>query len=584
MFLKQLTRKKDGKDHSYWALVESVRTERGPRHRVVSYLGELKPLEQNRWARLAQEGLSAARQGRLFEDPTGPADYVTIDLKGLRISRIREFGRAWMAAHVWHLLGLGEFFTERLPAGREEIPWGIVAEILTLGRFCAPGSELAIEERWYRQTAMEDLVGVPVEKVNTDRLYRALDQLLPLKGALEHHLKERLGTIFDVKFDVLLYDVTSTFFEGKAEQNEQAKRGHSRDQRYDCKQVCLALVVSQEGLPLAYEVFDGNRTDVTTVEEIVEAVEKKYGQAQRIWVMDRGMVSEDNLEYLRKRGGHYLVGTPKQSLRRYEQDLLGKDWVEVQPGVEVKTVATPEGEETMLLCRSRDRAKKDHAIYERFAQRIEEKLKQLQKSVASGRKRDQLAVAERIGAIKEQNTRAAKSFQIELKHIDGRLTLEWSKRQDICEWAALSEGCYLLRTNLKGWEPAKLWRTYIQLTEAEAAFRTLKSDLSIRPIWHQKTERVQAHILVCFLAYVMWKTLGQWMKQVGLGTNPRTLLNELDTLKCVDVTLPTKDGRSLRLCCVSDPEPRLAELLDRLQLVPPKRIRPPGLDEIRPVM
>jgi transposase len=580
MFLKRLTRNKDGKRHTYWALVESIRTDRGPRHRIVSYLGELKQTEQNRWAKLAQEGVRHARQRELFEDPSGTPDYVTIDLKKLKITRVRDFGRPWMGMNLWHLLGLGTFFQEVLPEGREEISWSVMAEILTLARLCEPGSELAIEERWYRQTAMEDLVGVPADKVNTDRLYRALDEILPHKGKLEKHLKERMGTLFDVKFDVLLYDVTSTFFEGKAEGNAQAQRGHSRDQRYDCKQVCLALVVTQEGIPLAYEVFDGNRTDVTTVEDIVEAVEEKYGSAQRIWVMDRGMVSEDNLDFLQERNGSYLVGTPKQSLRRFEQHLVEKDWVEVQPGVDVKTVPSPEGNETYLLCRSRDRERKDHAIYERFFKRIEKKLTKLAESVAKGRMKKPSQIERRIGDLLGKNSRAAKSFEVELKNEDGQLRLEWHVRKDWEEWAKLSEGCYLLRTNLVGWDPARLWKTYIQLTDAEAAFRTLKSDLGIRPIWHQKQNRVQAHILVCFLGYVLWKTLGQWMQRLGLGTNPRTLLKELEALKAVDVLLHTQEGQEVRLSCIAEPEPPLADLLARLGMVPPKRLRPAGLDQI----
>jgi transposase len=578
MFLKRLTRKKDGKRHTYWALVESVRTERGPRHRIVSYLGELKGTEQDRWARLAREGAGGATQPGLFESET--PEYVSVDLKKIRVERAREFGRPWIGQLLWNLLGLRTFFDEILPEGREEIRWGVIAEILTLGRFCAPGSELSIEERWYPKSALEDLVGVAAEKINTDRLYRALDEILPHKKALEQHLKSRLGTLFDLKFEVLLYDVTSTFFEGKAEDNPQAQRGHSRDQRYDCKQVCLALVVTPDGIPVAYEVFDGNRTDVTTVEDIVEAVEIKYGRLGRIWVMDRGMVSEENLEFLKERGGHYLVGTSKQSLRRYEQHLVGKDWREVQPGVEVKSVPSPDGEETYLLCRSRDRQKKDHAIYERFYKRIEAKLEKLKDSVAAGRIRDAARIERKIGALLEKNSRAARSFQVELKEVEGRLSLEWHVRKEWEEWAKLSEGCYLLRTNLRGWEPEKLWTTYIQLTEAEAAFRALKSDLSIRPIWHQTQNRVQAHILVCFLAYVLWQTLKQWMKRSGLGTNPRVLLDELDRLKAVDVVLQTQEGREIRLGLITEPEEPLATLLAQLQVKPPRRLRPRGLDEI----
>jgi transposase len=577
MFLKRLNRRKNGKAHTYWALMESVRTARGPRHRLVSYLGELEKTQQNRWARLAQEGVAASHQGALFQENPEDPSYLTVDMRSLKVRRVREFGRAWLGVHLWHLLGLESFCDSVLEPGREEIPWGIMAQILTLGRFCSPGSERAIEQVWYPQSAMEDLVGVPSAKVNTDRLYRALDQLLPHKQELEKHLKERLGHLFGVKFDVLLYDVTSTFFEGQAPKNPQALRGHSRDQRSDCKQVCLALVVTQEGLPLAYEVFDGNRADVTTVEDMVHAVENKYGRADRIWVMDRGMVSEENLEFIRQRGGHYLVGTPRQSLRRFQHHLLDQDWVQVQHGVQVKTVPAPDGQETFVLCRSQDRADKEKAIYDLFVQRLQKSLQKLKDAVALGRLKDKSRIERRVGALLHKYSRAARSFHVQLTSSDNGLSLDCSVRQDWADWARLSQGCYLLRTNLKEQDPKKLWPMYIQLTDAEAAFRTLKSDLDLRPIGHQKQDRVQAHILVCFLAFVLWKTLQQWMLRVGLGSSPRPLLQELDSLKAVDVSIHTADGNILNLACVSQPQLHLQALLAKLQLHPPERLRPPGL-------
>jgi transposase len=444
--------------------------------------------------------------------------------------------------------------------------------VLVLGRLMDASSELHLAEHGYEASALAEILGVPAAKVNEDRLYRALDQLLPHKRALEKHLKEKLGELFQLDYDLLLYDVTSTYFEGEAAGNRQAQRGYSRDHRPDCKQVNIALVVSRGGLPLGYEVFAGNRNDVTTVEEIVEAMEKQYGKANRIWVMDRGMVAADNVEFLKQGGRRYILGTAKGMLRKFEQQLLASDWSEVHEGLEVKLCPAPDGDEVFILCRSAQRREKEQAMHERFERRIEQKLEALEESCRK-RKQNPLLVAQRVGKLMGQNTRAAGLFQVGIEPDEqGRARLQWSKRREWRDWARLSEGCYLLRSNVTDWTGEELWRAYIQLTEAEAAFRLHKSDLVMRPIWHQKEHRVQAHILVCFLAYVLWKTMGRLCREAGLGDEPRKVFTELQQICLVDVVLPTRNGPTIRKRCVSRPAEHQAILLQRLRLELPTSI------------
>jgi transposase len=601
MFLRRCERSKNGKKHTYWALVESIRTACGSRQRVVAYLGELKSGERNGWAQLGRQRLRPRErpQPSLFDPPPfdEPQDDepVLVKLKGIRFERLRDFGDVWLALGLWRLLELDTLLAKVMEAGREEVPWPMVAAILTSARFCEPASELHIETTWYRRTALEDLVGVAVEQVHTDRLYAGLDRLLPHKETIEKHLKDRLGNLFDLHFDLLLYDVTSTYFEGECAANPQAQRGYSRDSRPDCKQVCIGLVVTEEGMPLGYEVFAGNRNDSKTVEEIVAAMEAKYGRAQRIWVMDRGMVSEANLRFLRKRQGQYIVGTPKAQLRQVERHLTERDWHEVQPGVEVKLLPGPLGEEKFVLARSADRRAKEQAMHERFVMRIQTGLEKLQAAAEAGRLRDAGEAHRRWGRLQAQHWRASGAFDVTIQelpkphgmphgmpHGKARLQITWTKNHRWQEWKLLSEGCYLLRTNLTETDPATLWKRYIQLTDAEWAFRITKDELRIRPIWHQHEERVQAHILVCFLAYVLWKTLAQWMKHSGLGDAPRTLLAELAKLKSGDVVLPAQDKtghqRTIRLRCVAEPDAAQKVLLARLGLTLPRRLR--RLDEV----
>ncbi len=567
MYIRKTTIYKDGKTHYYWALVESYRTERGPRQRVVTWLGEMDEAGRLGVERVA-EGAPGFQQN-LFN--RSEPEWVEIDVNRVRVEHVVDFGGPWLGLELMHCLGLDQFFLEHVLGGREEIPWAIMTEVLVLCRLCHPSSELHIAEHFFEQTALADLLGIPSEKINEDRLYRALDQVLPYKEALEQHLKERAGSLFKLEYDLFLYDVTSTYFEGEARINPLAQRGYSRDHRGDCKQICIGLVVSREGFPLGYELFAGNRTDVTTVEEIIELMEGRYGKANRIWVMDRGMVSEENMGLLTKEDRRYILGTQRGQLKKYEGELLKTDWQEVQSGLEVKRVDSPDGKEVFILCRSRDRAEKEKAIHDRFEQRIEEALIRMAKSCE--KRRYQVNVIERrMGRLLERNSRAAGLFDVRVeKGETGGAKIIWTKREQWRQWSRLSEGCYMLRSNIGDWTPEELWRAYIQLTEAEEAFRIHKSDLSIRPIWHQKEERVRAHILVCFLAYVLWKTLGRLCHQAGLGDEPRKVFQELSQIKLTDVILPTRNGKQIKLRCVETPSRHQMILLQRLKLNLPRR-------------
>jgi len=547
--------------------MESVRTERGPRSRVVAYLGAM-PAGGRRGVAAAAHGHRPVQQGLFEED----SSWVEVDTSRVRVERLRSFGGPWLGRELLRQVGLDEFFAETLRGGREAIPWSVMAQVLVLSRVCEPSSELHIAEHFYGHSAMEDLLGIPAEKVSDDRLYRALDKLLPHKEALERHLKERLGTLFDLEYDLLLYDVTSTYFEGEAAKNPLAQRGYSRDGRGDCKQVCIGLVVSRSGMPLGYEVFAGNRHDSTTLEEIVETMEGRYGRSNRIWVMDRGMVSEEHIEFLQRHGRRYLVGTPKSALKKFECELLSQGWETVREGLEVKKCPSPDGQETFILCRSADRREKEKSMHERFAQRIREGLEKIAKSCA-GKRQEPLLIAQRVGRLKGLNSRAAGLFHVTIgTRADGGATVRWKEVEEWRAWSELSEGCYLLRSNVAEWSAEDLWRTYIQLTEAEAAFRIHKSDLRIRPIWHQIPGRVQAHILVCFLAYVLWKTLAQLCRQAGLGDEPRKVFDELKRISLVDVVIPTKTGVEIRKRCVTQPDEHQVILLQLLGLHLPQRL------------
>lgn len=583
MFLRKNRKRFEGEVYEYWTLCESVRTERGPRQRVVASLGKFtdEDLEAG-WddieALLDGRGPSA-RQGRLFGgDRTDERSWELADLQNLRVERVREFGSVFLALALWRRLGLHDLLTELIKPGREEIAWADVIAVLSVGRFCGQASELGIAEDWYGRTALEELSGIPVAAVNDDRLYRALDKLAEHKDRLCGHLMERYRQWFGVRFEFLLYDVTSTYFEGLALKNEKAARGYSRDNRSDCKQVCIGLVCTPEGLPLNYEVFAGNRADVTTVEEVVRKMEERFGHAERVWVMDRGMVSEANITFLRQRKALYIVGTPKSRLRHYEAQLAEKEnWTDVENGVEARLVEHPDGDgaERYVLCRSSARGAKERAMLERQMERLTQEMLKIDRSLQTRAQEDIDKVGRRIGRWLGRYPSAARLLNVELIK-DPRqracgLRLFCPLRQG--GHPLLSKGAYLLRTNCTESDPAKLWHWYIQLTQAEAAFRTAKSDLGLRPIYHHKTDRVEAHLLVCFLSLAMWRSLEMWMQSKTLGTSARKLIASIATIRSMDVVVPVKRGErlvELHLRTVAKPDKDVALLLAHLGLNLPK--------------
>ena len=583
MYLRHTTRRKDGKVHVYWQLVRSVRRGRKVVQETVAQLGELDAEGRARATLLARQITGRgdeARQASLFDSETAH-ETVKVRLGAVRLERSRSFGSVWLGLKLWQALKLDELLSELMPAGREVVRWADVVAILVIGRLCEPSSELHVAERWYRTTALEDLLGVGSEMIYDERLYRSLDRLLPHKEAIEAHLVKRFGELFELDYDLLLYDVTSTYFEGVADP-EIAKRGYSRDHRPDCVQVNIALVVTREGMPLGYEIFPGNTVDVTTVEEIVSSMEARFGKANRVWVMDRGMASEDNLAWLNETGRRYVIGTPKAELKRWLKQIEDTtDWRHIRDDVEVKICAGPDTTESFLLVRSVSRIDKERAMHERFKARIEAGLESLERRIAKSTKAlDRGAIERQIGRLLERNSRAAGAFSISVldddEHPSG-IRLRRGYRADWAEWAHLTEGVYILRTNIAEWTDEALWQTYIQLTEAEAAFRVHKSELAMRPIWHHKAERIKAHILICFIAYALWKTLQQWQARAGLGHSPKTVLEELSRIHAADVVLPLADQskRELRIRCVVRPEREQQVLLDHLGLQPPQRLNPP---------
>jgi transposase len=576
MYLRHTTRKKDGKVHRYWSLVRSVRVGGRVIQQTVTHLGELDEHGRVEARALARHLIGAPEEAQLFDE--GSRDVaVPVRLKGIRIERSRRFGDVYLALALWRGMGLEAVCKRLLPAGQERIAWSKMAAILVAARFCEPSSELHIAEDWYRRTALCDLLQLGDEAVNKDRLYRGLDHLLAHKAAIEAHLSKRCGELFAIQNEVLLYDVTSTYFEGQAEANPQARRGYSRDHRPDCKQVCIALVVTFDGFPLGYEVFAGNTHDSKTLQTIVNTMEARHGMVGRVWIADRGMASAANLAWLRQTGRRYIIGAPKSELKTFGAELARPDgWRTVQDGVEVKLARHPETGETAILCRSADRRSKEQAMHDKFSRRITAALERLAARIARSKKRlDPAPVNRQIGRILQQNQRAAARFAIALEPdpcpASFRLSVTCNDAFD--DWAALSEGAYLLRSNITDWSDQQLWKAYIQLTQAEAAFRIQKDQLNVRPIWHQREDRVQAHILVCFLAFVLWKCLEMWQSRASLGNSPRTILEELARIQSHDVVLPTATHGQIRLRCVTQPDPAQAALLNRLGIVLPKRMR-----------
>ena len=588
MYLRHTTRRKDGKTHVYWQLVRSVRHGRKVVQETVAQLGELDADGRARATRLAREITgrgSESSQGNLF-DSRAPVEAIEVQLDAVRLECSRSFGAVWLGWTLWRALNLDELLGALLPRGREAVAWADVIAILVIGRLCEPSSELHVAEQWYRTTALEDLLGVTPESIYDERLYRSLDRLLPHKEAIEALLVQRFGELFDLDYDLLLYDVTSTYFEGVSDP-EIAKRGYSRDHRPDCVQVNIALVVTREGMPLGYEIFPGNTTDVTTVQKIVAGMEARFGKANRVWVMDRGMVSQENVAWLNETGRRYVIGTPKAELKRWAKQIEDSaTWRRIRDDVEVKLCRGPKSTETFLLCRSAARVEKERAMHDRFKVHIETALASLERRIEKAKKPlDRGAIERQIGRLLGRNSRAAGAFSISITedatHPSG-IKMTHSYRPEWSDWARLTEGVYILRTNVTEWTDEVLWQTYIQLTEAEAAFRIHKSDLAIRPIWHHKQERIKAHILICFIAYALWKTLQQWQSKAGLGHAPRTILTEFSRIHAADIVLPLAETtlRELRIRCVVRPDKAQAILLERLGLALPQRLKMPAMTEM----
>ena len=577
MYLRHMIRKKDGKVHRYWCLVRSVRVGRRVIQQTVAHLGELDEQGQIQARALARRLIDTPEQAGLFADGNEHLT-VPVRLKGIRVERSRQFGDVYLALALWRGTGLAQLCNELLPAGKERVAWEKIASVLVAARLCEPSSELHIAEDWYRRTALCDLLQLGDAEVNKDRLYRGLDHLLKHKAAIEGHLSRRAGELFAIENEVLLYDVTSTYFEGEAEANPLAQRGYSRDHRPDCKQVLIALIVTFDGFPLGYEVFAGNTHDSQTVQTIVTTMEARHGVVGRVWIADRGMASRENLAWLRQTGRRYIIGAPKSELKKFAGALADTaSWREVREGIEVKLTRCPDTGETVILCRSAERRSKEQAMHDKFSRRIQVALERLAARITRSKRRlDREQVNRQIGRILQQNQRAAQRFNVRLAD-DGsgpagfRLEIEVNASFD--DWAALSEGAYLLRSNISDWRDEQLWKAYIQLTQAEAAFRIQKDQLKVRPVWHQRGNRVEAHILVCFLAFVLWKTLEMWQSRAGLGNSPRIILEELARIQSHDVVLPAATLGQIRLRCVTQPDAAQAALLDRLGITLPKRMR-----------
>jgi transposase len=593
MFLRPHSRNKDGKDHTYWSLVETVRTPDGPRQKTLCYLGELNSSAQARWLRTVEvfNDQGEARQLKLFPSHLAPAEddpqVARVLLDKVRLERTRTFGSCFLGLELWKRLELDRFFQQSVDREPADVPWSRVAALLAINRLCAPGSELAIEQRWYPSTALDDLLEIEEGKINDTRLYRCLDRILPHKTKLERHLKERYGALFGAEFDVLLYDLTSTYVEGAAEKNPMVRRGYSRDHRPDCEQLVIALIVNNEGFPFSYETFDGNRTDVSTMETILRMVERKYGKARRIWVFDRGIVSEENLAAIRQRAGQYLTGTPRSQMKRFEAELLKEDWTRVRPEVEVKKVAIPQGEETYILCRTAGRKEKEKAIRNRFSNSMETALQGLEKAIVTGRLKDRNKMERRLGKIQARHPQVNDLYDLDLRDTAEGVRLFWHMKEDRKNWRESREGAYLLRTNLKADTAEELWSKYMQLTEAEASFRALKSELSVRPLFHQLEPRVKAHVMVAFLGYALWVTLKHLLKRRPIMVpqpsasgvdnaqlmSPMRAIALLSTLQSADIVLPTTDGRQIRLRRITEPTAEQKSLLRQLGISLPEHLQ-----------
>ena len=589
MYLRCHNRRKNGKPHRYWSVVESRRLADGKTaQRQVLYLGEINDSQREAWRKTLEvfdEDRNEYQELSLFpaDRPLPPEEVnaISVVLSELRLVRPRSFGDCWLGCRLWEELGLGRFWEEKLGSERGDVPWSKVLQLLVVNRLCKPGSEFAVHREWFLGSAMDSLLGTGYAVAEKDRLYRCLDHILEHKEDLCRFLVERWRTLFDAKFDVLLYDLTSTYFEGKCQANPKAKHGYNRDGRPDCRQVVIALVVTTDGLPLAYEVLAGNTADKTTLKAFVAKIEGLYGKMRRVWVMDRGIPTEESLEEMRREGIAYLVGTPKSLLNRLEQDLVDRPWEAVHEGMRVKLLER-EGE-LYVLAQSEDRRKKENAIRRRKLKTLIHGLNRLKRRHPS---RDRLL--EQVAILRKEAGRVASFVEIRKPRVDEPVNREtFVCRLDRTAWKRTidRDGSYILRGSIP-WEdwPREmekqapvLWHWYMQLVQVEEAFKTLKGDLSLRPIFHQVEQRVEAHILVAFLGYCLHVTLRMKLQVHAPGLTPRAVLQSLAGIQMVDVHIPTTDGRLLVLPRHTEPGPQQEMILQKLNLTlppqPPPRIR-----------
>jgi transposase len=599
MFLRRYQRSKDGKTHTYYALVESVRTESGPRQHTIAYLGELNHDQERRWQRTVvfHNRQGEDRQLRLFPDdedvvlPDDP-DVVQIRLKSVGWTNPRRFGDVWLALWLWKFLHLDEIVDRHVPLEKETIRPADIVAIEVINRLCAPCSEYALAEHWYRSTGLEDLLGVPDRAVTKDRLYRTLDRLLKAQEVIENDLKAQLGTLFQLDYELLLYDLTSTYFEGLAEENDLAQRGYSRDHRSDCKQVVLALVVTRDGFPLAHLTLAGNTQDLKTVEKVVTTIEARFGTSQRVWVMDRGMISKDALKFLGQPGRRYLLATRRGELASFSEALRSGGWQGLKDNPEVEVKLLKREDVHYLLARSQPRRQKERAMRRRQRRGLKDSLRKLQKPIEEGRLKSRDKILERVGRLKERYPKASPFVTITVA--SGKpARLSWVWLREKFRTALYGDGAYLLRSNQSGWSAQEFWETYIQLTVVERAFRVLKSELRLRPVWHHYSGRTQAHVMICVLAYALWKTLDHLAKRAKLETQlhkpdrrrakgvpkprpmtPEVILRELGQIAIGDIELETTDGQKLSLRRVARPKGEQKRILQTLGLEIPERLSP----------
>jgi transposase len=580
MFLRSTKRKKDGKDHRYFSVVENRRVAGGRSvQRTVLYLGEINDQQQADWRKRLQvfdEERGSYTSVSLFPDdrelPANELDSVAVKLSELELRRPRHYGDCWLACEMWHALGLEQFWQERLSSGREAVSWEKVLRLLTVNRWLDPGSEFRVHRQWYADSAMDELLGTDAAVAEKDRLYRCLDRILPYKQELFVWLKQKWADLFGAEFEVLLYDLTSTYFEGEMEQNEKARRGYSRDGRPDCLQLVIALVITPDGFPLAYEVLHGNTSDRATLRRFLDQIEKNYGKAQRMWIMDRGIPSEALLQQMRASDPPtlYLVGTPKSKIQKHEEKWLHLPWQQMRDSVDVKLYE--ESGELYVLAKSQGRQAKETAIRRKRLARLLRKLRAIRRSLPA---RDQILM--RIGAAKKDAGRAFAFVKIRIPGKDQAVTKQsfsFHLDKDKLNKAEQRDGHYLLRSNLTAGDPAVLWSRYVQLTQIEAVFRSLKSELGIRPIYHQLEHRAEAHILIAFLAYCLQVTLKNRLTIKAPGLTPTAVMEKLAAIQMIEVCIPTVDGRQLILPRHTQPEKDVQMILHQLQLALPSQPSP----------